>query len=509
MQFRRVAHVNYHQRSHVTSPLPLIKARKSMPGSNRTPRGSGRDRTGLPTDDINDNANVVEEEDEEEVPGLVEIPSSRPSGAPQRGSFPDVIPIGVFGSGPGGMQFGPGIEFTMENGQVGMRVNMGGPIGSVPGGQGQGGGPRGMMMGFPPSDFPPLPGRGLQVPNPLAMLFQHMMRGVGGGGGSGGPMDGAGMEEMISQLAAQIFASGEGVDEPADESFIASLKHEPVTEADVAAQKACSVCLVEFSLEDTNVCKLACTHGFHIDCLKPWLARAHTCPVCRLELRAAQASASSESSGSSGSSGPSNPERVSGRSRGRPRPEPRGDPGDQGEGEAADEEEDGSSRQRPRRIRAQRGGRGGGEEGRGGLPIDPSDLLRMLFSGSSRPGGMTSMPVDDEGFFQDDMEAALRQSMADASAHQQGNSAGAGGGSTSSGAPSSSTVPSQDIDTDIGRAFLDSLEIMTIEDIKAICQAEGVAVSPSSTRFTLIEGLAQKQGITLPRGWSGGGPAQL
>ena len=119
---------------------------------------------------------------------------------------------------------------------------------------------------------------------------------------------------MISQLAAQIFASGEGVDEPADESFIASLKHEPVTEADVAAQKACSVCLVEFSLEDTSVCKLACTHGFHIDCLKPWLARAHTCPVCRLELRAAQASASSESSGSSGSSGPSNPERVSGRS---------------------------------------------------------------------------------------------------------------------------------------------------------------------------------------------------
>jgi hypothetical protein len=135
----------------------------------------------------------------------------------------------------------------------------------------------------------------------------------------------------------------------------------------------------------------------------------------------------------------------------------------------------------------------------------------MLFSGSSRPGVMTSLSVDDEGFFQDDMEAALRQSMADASAHQQSNSAGAGGGSTSSGAPSSSTVPSQDMDTDIGlgRAFLDSLEDMTIEDIKAVCQAEGVAVSPTSTRFTLIEGLAQKNGFALPRGWSGGGPAQL
>jgi len=465
--------------------------------SGRVPRGSGRDRSGIPDDDnggapIDDNEE--EEDDDDDIPGLIEVPPARipGSGGP--------LPLG------GG---GPPFEITMINGQLGVRMNANM---FVMGGGGGGG-------GLPASEFPPLPGR---HPNPLAMIFQSIARGGGGGFGIDG---GAGMEDMISQIAAQLFASGEGADEPADESFVSSLKHEPVTEADVAAQKSCSVCLVEFTLEDTSVCKLACSHGFHIDCLKPWLARAHTCPVCRLELRAAQATSSSSDSsgGASSSSGSihrsegarnrSNPDRISGRARVRPQPEPRGDPGDDEEDQDVGEEGAGGSRRRSRRSRDSRSG--------DGQQLDPNDILRMLFSGGGmRPGGMgvSHIRVDEDGFFEEDMEAALQQSMAEASALQARNSevsgaSGASGSSSSSGgggaaaggggAPSSAPPPRtpRDEDEDIGKAFLESLESMTIADIHSICLAEGVTVSPFSSRSSLIEGLASKQGIKLPQGW--------
>jgi hypothetical protein len=104
--------------------------------------------------------------------------------------------------------------------------------------------------------------------------------------------------------------------------------------------------------------------------------------------------------------------------------------------------------------------------------------------------------------------------MAEASAQQARNpeasgasgasvgSGGAGGGGTS--IPSVAPPRTQrDEEADIGRAFLESLDTMTIADLHSICLAEGVTVSPFSNRTTLIEGLAQKQGIKLPTAWSG------
>jgi hypothetical protein len=459
----------------------------------RTPRGSGRDRSGIPSDDhdgapIDDDEEEVDDDDDD-VPGLIEIRPSRPQP-------PRVVGPGIgFGFGGGA----PPFEITMVNGQLGVRMNSNTMNSFDMGEAGSGSGPR-------------------RLPNPLAMIFQSIARGggVGGFGGDGG----GGMEEMISQIAAQLFSSGEGADEPADESFVNSLKPEPVTEADVAAQKSCSVCLVEFALEDTSVCKLACSHGFHIDCLKPWLARAHTCPVCRLELRAAQASSSSDGSGgagtstgssqrsddaSSGADSRSNPDRVSGRSRARPQPEPRGDPGDEEEDPEIGGEEAEGIRRRSRRLRDPR---------LAGTQIDPSDILRMLFSSSMRTGGgvgVSQIRVDEDGFFEDDMEAALQQSMAEASAQQARNpeasgASGASGGDGGGGTSIPSVAPprtQRDEEADIGRAFLESLDTMTIADLHSICLAEGVTVSPFSNRTTLIEGLAQKQGIKLPTAWSG------
>jgi hypothetical protein len=32
---------------------------------------------------------------------------------------------------------------------------------------------------------------------------------------------------------------------------------------------------------DGDVRKLCCEHGFHFECLKWWLVKSETCPICR------------------------------------------------------------------------------------------------------------------------------------------------------------------------------------------------------------------------------------
>ncbi|KAL3081252.1 hypothetical protein niasHS_012356 [Heterodera schachtii] len=45
----------------------------------------------------------------------------------------------------------------------------------------------------------------------------------------------------------------------------------------------CTTCMEYFVLDET-VAKLDCEHIFHPDCLKPWLARNNTCPICRKQI---------------------------------------------------------------------------------------------------------------------------------------------------------------------------------------------------------------------------------
>lgn len=46
---------------------------------------------------------------------------------------------------------------------------------------------------------------------------------------------------------------------------------------------ACSICRDDFTVGSEAV-KLPCKHYYHADCLKPWLERNHTCPLCRHPL---------------------------------------------------------------------------------------------------------------------------------------------------------------------------------------------------------------------------------
>ncbi|CAN1138131.1 Probable E3 ubiquitin-protein ligase HIP1 [Linum perenne] len=46
--------------------------------------------------------------------------------------------------------------------------------------------------------------------------------------------------------------------------------------------KKCSICQEEFE-GDQDLGKLECGHGFHIQCIKQWLANKNNCPVCKTE----------------------------------------------------------------------------------------------------------------------------------------------------------------------------------------------------------------------------------
>jgi hypothetical protein len=49
---------------------------------------------------------------------------------------------------------------------------------------------------------------------------------------------------------------------------------------ETSVPEACIVCQNIFQNTDP-VTKLECNHYFHMDCIRPWLQRVNTCPVCR------------------------------------------------------------------------------------------------------------------------------------------------------------------------------------------------------------------------------------
>jgi hypothetical protein len=64
-----------------------------------------------------------------------------------------------------------------------------------------------------------------------------------------------------------------------------------VTAEQVAAapEDSCCVCLGEYEAGETTR-RLTCLHVFHTHCIGDWLARATTCPLCKIELKPADTS---------------------------------------------------------------------------------------------------------------------------------------------------------------------------------------------------------------------------
>ena len=67
-----------------------------------------------------------------------------------------------------------------------------------------------------------------------------------------------------------------------------SLQIRTITEADSVDDgepAECSICHVEVPI-GTKVTTMPCTHWYHGDCLRVWLAENRTCPMCRHALQA-------------------------------------------------------------------------------------------------------------------------------------------------------------------------------------------------------------------------------
>jgi len=71
---------------------------------------------------------------------------------------------------------------------------------------------------------------------------------------------------------------------PASKHVVDSLPLVKVDETTKEEAIRCSVCLIDFEIDEENVIKLPCNHIYHKDCVTTWLTKHCTCPVCRYEL---------------------------------------------------------------------------------------------------------------------------------------------------------------------------------------------------------------------------------
>lgn len=131
-------------------------------------------------------------------------------------------------------------------------------------------------------------------------------------GNPGDYVDAAGYEALLQNLAESDSGGRRGAP-PASKAAVEALETMEI-KSEVEAL-ACAVCKDIVGVGQM-VKKLPCGHGYHGDCIIPWLGSRNSCPVCRFELptddaeyeeerkkRAAAASATAASSSSGGSGG--------------------------------------------------------------------------------------------------------------------------------------------------------------------------------------------------------------
>lgn len=93
-----------------------------------------------------------------------------------------------------------------------------------------------------------------------------------------------GTEEQLRMLADRLMQmdSQSLGSPPTDENFVEQLKPVNYKHGD-CVEETCSICLDDLE-EDKEVIILPCKHGFHPDCINPWLKMHSECPICRHKL---------------------------------------------------------------------------------------------------------------------------------------------------------------------------------------------------------------------------------
>jgi hypothetical protein len=73
---------------------------------------------------------------------------------------------------------------------------------------------------------------------------------------------------------------------PRDEKIINSINEENVTKDIIknGELKKCSICLEKFSVGN-KISYLPCCHYFHSKCIKQWLKKSKTCPLCKFDIK--------------------------------------------------------------------------------------------------------------------------------------------------------------------------------------------------------------------------------
>lgn len=118
-------------------------------------------------------------------------------------------------------------------------------------------------------------------------IFNRVTRLFGDGGARNNRQMGdyfLGSENQLQALAERLFRMDRQSlgSPPADENFVSNLKPIQYKTGD-AVEDTCSICLEQLE-DDTSVIVLPCKHGFHAECIAPWLKMHSECPSCRSKL---------------------------------------------------------------------------------------------------------------------------------------------------------------------------------------------------------------------------------
>ncbi|GLT50134.1 hypothetical protein SLA2020_236420 [Shorea laevis] len=83
--------------------------------------------------------------------------------------------------------------------------------------------------------------------------------------------------EIIANEVEQIQVVENGLTE---DTIMARLNREAYHPTGTEEHSACSVCQDEYG-EGDLLGKLDCRHDYHFECIKQWLLRKNSCPMCR------------------------------------------------------------------------------------------------------------------------------------------------------------------------------------------------------------------------------------
>ncbi|KAL0701670.1 hypothetical protein Bca4012_057792 [Brassica carinata] len=84
--------------------------------------------------------------------------------------------------------------------------------------------------------------------------------------------------EQLLELGDKIGYVNTGLNEKQIKTCLRKVK--PFNKATPLEDKKCSICQEEYEAKD-EVGKLPCGHRYHIHCVKQWLLRKNSCPVCK------------------------------------------------------------------------------------------------------------------------------------------------------------------------------------------------------------------------------------